>query len=105
MISPFSVISVRGAVVKVTNRLMRFDAYQGKRSHRWAPIHLSAEYDHLGLVKPLLERGADVHAMNDEGGKSNYRPQEDIGRWQIISSGMVREGERFDLIDLWPTQM
>jgi ankyrin repeat protein len=33
----------------------------------WTPIHLSTAYGHLEIVKLLLERGADVHAVNDEG--------------------------------------
>jgi ankyrin repeat protein len=30
-------------------------------------MHLSAANGHLEIVKLLLERGADIHAMNDEG--------------------------------------
>jgi ankyrin repeat protein len=30
-------------------------------------MHLSARNGHLGLVKLLLERDADVHVFNDEG--------------------------------------
>ena len=31
------------------------------------PLHLSTFDGHFGIVKLLLERGADAHAMNNEG--------------------------------------
>jgi ankyrin repeat protein len=37
-----------------------------QRDH-YTPIHFSAGEGHLGIVKLLLERGADVHALNGEG--------------------------------------
>ncbi len=68
----------------------------------WTPIHISAVYDHLGLVKLLLERGADLHAMNDEGVtpyqlllERGHREMAD--HLQRYSTGR----ERFDDILLW----
>jgi ankyrin repeat protein len=37
-----------------------------QRNHR-TPLDLSARNGNLGVVKLLLERGADVHALNSEG--------------------------------------
>jgi ankyrin repeat protein len=42
------------------------DVNERTRSH-WTPIHFSVTNEHLGLVKLLLEGGADVHAVNGEG--------------------------------------
>jgi uncharacterized protein len=36
-------------------------------SDYWTPIHYSAYNGYLGIVELLLGRGADAHALNDEG--------------------------------------
>ena len=33
----------------------------------WTPVHLSAHNGHLGLVKLLLECGADTQVLNEDG--------------------------------------
>ena len=38
-----------------------------RKQNHWTPIHLSARNGHLGIVKLLLERGAEIHALNGEG--------------------------------------
>jgi ankyrin repeat protein len=38
-----------------------------RQQNHWTPTHLTAYNRHLGIVKLLLENGADVHALNDEG--------------------------------------
>jgi ankyrin repeat protein len=39
---------------------------------QWTLIHILVEHENLRLVKLLFERGADVHAMNDQG-KTPYQ--------------------------------
>jgi ankyrin repeat protein len=34
---------------------------------RWTPMHFSAGNGYLEVVKLLLERGANVHAVNSDG--------------------------------------
>jgi uncharacterized protein len=36
-------------------------------SDYWAPLHVSAHNGYLGIVKLLLERGANTQALNEEG--------------------------------------
>lgn len=69
---------------------MGFDAYPGKTTYHGLR-YTSAEYDHLGLVKLLLERGADVRVMNDEGRtpyrlslQRGHREKEDCLRWYCM---------------------
>lgn len=37
------------------------------RQHQGCLLHLAAEYDRLALVRPVLDMGADVNAMNKFG--------------------------------------
>jgi ankyrin repeat protein len=64
---------------------------------QWTLIHILVEHENLRLVKLLFERGADVHAMNDQGktpyqlslqGQRGHREMVDSS---IISRGMARE--------------
>ena len=64
-------------------------------------MHLSAANGHLEIVKVLLERGADIHAINGEGQTpyqeslaSGYREITDL----LWKNGAGRLGERFDKI-------
>jgi len=65
-------------------------------------MHVSAANGHLEIVKLLLERGADIHAMNGEG----QRPyQESLAYGKLeVADYLRRNGagrERFDIIVLW----
>jgi ankyrin repeat protein len=67
----------------------------------WTPVHISAGSGYLKIVKLLLERGADVHAMNGEGEtpyqvslRRGYREIADL----LQKYGAGRLGERFDEI-------
>jgi len=35
--------------------------------HQWTSLHLAAREGHLDEVKLLLNKGADIHTMNDNG--------------------------------------
>ena len=65
----------------------------------WIPIHLSAANGHLEVVKLLLERGADVHAVNGEG-ETPYQVSLRRGHREIADllwkHGAGRLGDRFD---------
>jgi ankyrin repeat protein len=67
---------------------------------QWAPIHLSAYNRHLDLVKLLLERGADVDAMDGRGDtphqlllQGGYREMADLLR--VDGAGRAAR-QRFD---------
>jgi ankyrin repeat protein len=64
-------------------------------------MHLSVYYGYLEVMKLLLERGADIHAMNDEG-ETSYQLSLRSGYREIADyfGRMVRAdiGERFDEI-------
>ncbi|KAH9976054.1 hypothetical protein BJV77DRAFT_1054516 [Russula vinacea] len=51
-------------------------------------MHLSARSGHLGIVKLLLERGADVHALNGEG-ETPYQTSLAFGYREIAD--LIRE--------------
>jgi ankyrin repeat protein len=38
-----------------------------RKQDHWTPMHLSARNGHLGIVKLLLERDADIRVLNDGG--------------------------------------
>ncbi len=40
-----------------------------RKYNLWTPLHSSAHNGYLGLVELLLERGADVRMLSDEGHK------------------------------------
>jgi ankyrin repeat protein len=64
-------------------------------------MHLSAGNGHFEIVKLLLERGADIHAMNDRG-ETPYQVSLRAGCREIADllweDGAGRLGERFDEI-------
>jgi ankyrin repeat protein len=65
-------------------------------------MHFSTDYDHLEVVKLLLERGADVHPINDEG-ETPYQFLLRRGHREMADY-LQRYGtdrERFDSILLW----
>ena len=65
-------------------------------------MHFSAENGHLGIVKLLLERGADVHALNGDG-QTPYQLSLAYGYREIAD--LLREHgagrARFEEILLW----
>jgi ankyrin repeat protein len=62
-------------------------------------MHFSIFDGYLEIVKLLLERGADIHAMNDEG-ETPYQVSLRKGNREIADllrkNGAGRLGERFD---------
>ena len=38
-----------------------------RQRYDYTPMHFSAECGHSGIVKLLLERGAEIHAVNGHG--------------------------------------
>jgi len=65
-------------------------------------MHLSTANGHLEVAKLLLERGADIHAMNSEG-EIPYQVSLRRGYREIADllqkyDGAGRLGERFDEI-------
>ncbi|KAN0124410.1 hypothetical protein V8E52_002059 [Russula decolorans] len=59
-------------------------------------MHISIFYGYLEIVKLLLERGADIHAMNDEGA-TPYQVSLQCGNREIANllrkNGAGRVGE------------
>jgi ankyrin repeat protein len=70
--------------------------------HHWTPILVSAGNGYLGIVKLLLERGADVRALSPEG-ETPYELSLAYGHREI--SDLLREhgtgNPRFEEIFLW----
>jgi ankyrin repeat protein len=64
-------------------------------------MHFSADFGYLEMAKLLLERGADIHAMNREG-QTPYQVSLARGRREVADllwkHGAGRLGERFDEI-------
>ena len=63
----------------------------------WTPVHKSAANGHLEIVKLLLERGADIHAVNAEG-ETPYQVSLQSGEREIADL-LRKHGagkERFD---------
>jgi len=75
-----------------------------RKQNYWTPVHLSAHKGDLEIVKLLLERGADIRAMNGEG-ETPYQVSLRSGHREISEliqkHGAGRLGERFDEIPLY----
>ena len=74
-----------------------------RKQNYWTPIHLSAANGYFDITELLIERGADVNAVNGEG-KTPYQESLESGCGEIADllrkHGAGRLGERFDDIFL-----
>jgi ankyrin repeat protein len=72
-----------------------------RQTNYFTPAHISAANGYLEIVRLLLERGADIHAMNRDG-ETPYQVSLAYGKREIAdllrNHGAGRLGERFDEI-------
>ncbi|XP_037085410.1 protein phosphatase 1 regulatory subunit 16A-like isoform X2 [Pollicipes pollicipes] len=69
-----------------------------KDSERWTPLHAAATCGHLHLVKQLVERGANLLAVNADGNMA-YDICEDDTTLEYIETQMARRGVTQELIE------
>uniref|UniRef100_A0A8B9G5L5 Protein phosphatase 1 regulatory subunit 16A n=1 Tax=Amazona collaria TaxID=241587 RepID=A0A8B9G5L5_9PSIT len=60
-------------------------------SERWTPLHAAATCGHLGLVQLLIQRGADLLALNSDGNMP-YDLCEDEATLDCLESAMAAQG-------------
>ncbi|UYV79819.1 PPP1R16B [Cordylochernes scorpioides] len=79
--------------------LLEFGAnVNAQDSERWTPLHAAATCGHLKLVALLVERGADLLAVNADGNMP-YDICEDEATLDLIESEMAKKGITQALID------
>jgi ankyrin repeat protein len=65
-LTPLHYASRRGRV-GVSRVLIDHGAVNARKFNNWTPLHSSVYHGYLELTELLLERGANVHVLSDEG--------------------------------------